>query len=78
MLLFRSRREEAPSILLRDRYATSLVDLSTRRLSDVREPKEEDYQFIGAFSGEASPLKFVPAAVWDQMSKAERGETANQ
>jgi hypothetical protein len=72
VLLFRKKGQES-KILLRDRYADSFVDLSTVTFSDGRGAKDEDFEFIGAFSGQAYPLKFIPAAIWVTLSDAEKG-----
>jgi len=53
------------AVYLRDRFGTHAIDLATLSVAMLHKAEMPlESTFIGGFSGESYPLKFIPAAIW--------------
>jgi len=53
------------TIYLKDRFGTHAIDLDTLTVTMLfKADLSAESSFIGVFSGESYPLKFIPAAIW--------------
>jgi hypothetical protein len=59
-------------VVLADRYATTHIDLSTRKAADLDSWRKPTLRPIGIISGESNPIKFIPCVVWPLLSSGEQ------
>lgn len=73
-----------PEIVLLQRHYLTRINLKTRKIAgkeflgiEEREQssawKDPTLKFLGWISGESSPVKFIPCAVWPSLSDEEKG-----
>jgi len=59
-------------VVLADRYATTRIDLSNQKATDLDSWRHPMLRPIGIISGESHPIKFIPCTVWHLLSPVEQ------
>lgn len=67
ILIYLTKTHNGNVVLLKDRFGVERVNIDNLKIEERDEAKKLDKSiFIGTFSGEAYPLKFVPSSVWPE------------
>ena len=65
-------KDKSNSVILVDRYSTSIIDLANLKVSPIQNINHEELISLGIISGQSYPIKFIPCSSWPLISLIEK------